>query len=333
MTMTSSARRSPHCAASGGCRHFARRRVRPWPPGAVLRSLPRLCAAAAAAAALAASAAAEPVAGDAAPVHLGSTGSMEIWRIGTAPDILLIARDGKTVFRGRMFHADAAVPSRDRGASLGGYRAPVSTGPDQASDPARDRLPSPSPAPSIPAAMQAPVSDASTPDAERLLEDVRRNALWFSVGANDAPAVYAFIDPTCPHSARAVAVLSDEIDAGRLQLRVALAPVVSDGAGDAIAAIFAADDPAAAFVAHEIRVHETGRTGLKPAAFDEMPEALRRGVRRNFDLIMEHGIAGVPFFVHATAAGARIVPGAPDGLAFPGAVSDGYAGQTDSGRR
>lgn len=180
--------------------------------------------------------------------------------------------------------------------------------------------------------MPTPASEAPAPDAERLLEDVRRGALWFSVGADGAPAVYAFIDPTCPHSARAVAVLSDEIDAGRLQLRVALAPVVSDGAGDAIAAIFADDDPAAAFVAHEIRVHETGRSSLKPAAFDEMPEALQRGVRRNFDLIAKHGVPGVPFFVHATATGARIVPGAPDGLAFPGAVSDGYAGQTDPGR-
>ena len=180
--------------------------------------------------------------------------------------------------------------------------------------------------------MQASATEPPAPDAEGLLDDIRRNALWFSVGADDAPAVYAFIDPTCPHSARAVAVLSEEIEAGRLQLRVALAPVVSDGADDAIAAIFAADDPAAAFVEHEIRVHETGRSGLTGAPFSDMPEAVKRGVRRNVDLIAKHGVSGVPFFVHATATGARIVSGAPDGLAFPGAVSDSYAGETDSGR-
>ena len=269
---------------------------------------------------------------------------MEIWQIGPSPDILLIARDGQTIFSGRMFQADAAASPTRRDTGHGGDRARGSAdaGPADAgladtglaltSERAENSPAFPPPAPDIEAAMPASASEASAPDAERLLEDVRRGALWFSVGADDAPAVYAFIDPTCPHSARAVAVLSDEIDAGRLQLRVALAPVVSDGAGDAIAAIFADDDPAAAFVAHEIRVHETGRSSLKPAAFDEMPEALQRGVRRNFDLIAKHGIPGVPFFVHATATGARIVPGAPDGLAFPGAVSDGYAGQTDPGR-
>ena len=264
---------------------------------------------------------------------------MEIWQLGAEPDILLIARGGQTIFRGRMFQAGGAASPRARDAGHGGIQAPGSadTGPVQTPSRAEDRPDSASPAPNTAAAMQAPASQASAShapamDAERLLEDVRRNALWFSVGVDDAPAVYAFIDPTCPHSARAVAALADGIDAGRLQLRVALAPVVSDGAGDVIAAIFAADDPAAAFVAHEIRVHETGRSGLKPAALDEMPEALKRGVRRNVDLLASHGVVGVPFFVHPTAAGARIVSGAPDGLAFPGAVSDGYAGRTDSGQ-
>ena len=259
---------------------------------------------------------------------------MEIWQLGAEPDILLIARDGQTIFRGRMFQAGGAASPRARDAGHGGIQAPGSADTElvRTSELTQDKPASTLPAQSIAAAVPTSASQAPAMDAERLLEDVRRNALWFSVGADDAPAVYAFIDPTCPHSARAVAALADGIDAGRLQLRVALAPVVSDGAGDVIAAIFAADDPAAAFVAHEIRVHETGRSGLKPAALDEMPEALKRGVRRNVDLLASHGVVGVPFFVHATAAGARIVSGAPDGLAFPGAVSDGYAGRTDSGQ-
>ena len=269
---------------------------------------------------------------------------MEIWQLGPSPDILLIARDGQTIFRGRMFQAGAAASLTRRGTGHGGGRARGSadagpadagladTGLALASERAEDSPAFPPPAASIAAAMQASATEPPAPDAESLLDDIRRNALWFSVGADDAPAVYAFIDPTCPHSARAVAVLSEEIEAGRLQLRVALAPVVSDGADDAIAAIFAADDPAAAFVEHEIRVHETGRSGLTGAPFSNMPEAVKRGVRRNVDLIAKHGVSGVPFFVHATATGARIVSGAPDGLAFPGAVSDSYAGETDSGR-
>ena len=325
MTMTSNARQPISRAAHGDSLHSARRQAPPWPRRALLRSLPRLCAAGAAA--LAASAAAQPAVGDAVPRHLGSTGSMEIWQLGAEPDILLIARDGQTIFRGRMFQAGGTASPRR-------IQAPGSAETElvQPSELTQDKPASAPPSQSIAAAVPTSASQAPAMDAERLLEDVRRNALWFSVGADDAPAVYAFIDPTCPHSARAVAALADGIEAGRLQLRVALAPVVSDGAGDVIAAIFADDDPAAAFVAHEIRVHETGRSGLKPTALDEMPEALKRGVRRNVDLLASHGVPGVPFFVHPTAAGARIVSGAPDGLAFPGAVSDGYAGRTDSGQ-
>lgn len=161
---------------------------------------------------------------------------------------------------------------------------------------------------------------------QTLLEDARLNALWFSVGANDAPAVYAFIDPTCPYSARAVAALSDRIGAGELQLRVILAPVVSERAAGVIAALLTADKPPLAFFDHEIAIAERGRSDLEPGEFSDLPVLIQAGIRRNYEMVGSYRLPGVPFFVYETAEGARVLSGAPEGIGFPGALRDPYTG-------
>lgn len=176
----------------------------------------------------------------------------------------------------------------------------------------------------VEAATEVSGSDANI--EERLLEDVRRNALWFSVGSTDAPTVYAFIDPTCPYCARAISVLSEKIGAGELQLRVALAPVVSRNAPGVIAGIFNAENPPLAFFDHEVEKDKFGRSELDTAAFNELPGALQAGVRRNYDMIVDYEIPGVPFFVYETEDGAEAFSGVPDGISFPGAVVDSYTG-------
>lgn len=161
---------------------------------------------------------------------------------------------------------------------------------------------------------------------ERLLQDARMNALWFSVGANDVPAVYAFLDPTCPYSARAVTALSDQIGSGEIQLRVILAPVISERAAGLIAGILTSDRPPLALFDHMTSLAQAGRSDVDPAEFSGLPGPVQAGIKRNYDMIRDYRIPGVPFFVYETAEGAKVVSGAPDGIGFPGALVDPYAG-------
>lgn len=170
-----------------------------------------------------------------------------------------------------------------------------------------------------PAAEEVPLEQA-------LLEDVRYNALWFSVGANEAPSVYAFIDPTCSYSARAVSALSEQVAAREVQLRVVLAPVLSERSAGLIAGILTDERPPLALFDHEVDLAERGRSDLAPAEFSELPAPVQAGVQRNFEMLRDYGIPGVPFFVYETAEGARVLSGAPDGISFPGALNDPYAG-------
>lgn len=161
---------------------------------------------------------------------------------------------------------------------------------------------------------------------QTLLEDVRHNAMWFSVGANDVPAVYAFIDPTCAYSARAISALSDQVGAGELQLRVVLAPVLSQRSAGLIAAILTNEKPPLAFFDHEVALAERGRSDLEPKEFSTLPAPVQAGIQRNFEMIRDYKIPGVPFFVYETAEGARVVSGAQEGISFPGALVDPYTG-------
>lgn len=176
-----------------------------------------------------------------------------------------------------------------------------------------------------PAPAEAVVADEASLE-QTLLEDARYNALWFSVGANDAPAVYAFIDPTCSYSARAISALSRRIGAGDLQLRVILAPVLSDRSTGLIAGILTDERPPLAFFDHEVGLAERGRSDLAPAEFSTLPAPVQAGIRRNFEMLRDYGIPGVPFFVYETGEGARVLSGAPDGISFPGALNDPYTG-------
>ena len=233
--------------------------------------------------------------------------------------------DGLRVERGlpRLYSADGADPL-----------PPVA-----AATPMTTLAPSPievSPLPTSDAATASPTAPQSvTPAAaegqgasleQTLLEDVRRNATWFSVGANEAPTVYAFIDPTCGYSARAISALSKQVGAGGLQLRVILAPVLSQRSAGLIAGILTSEKPPLAFFDHEVALAERGRSDLAPADFSVLPPQVQAGIKRNFDMIREYRIPGVPFFVYETAEGAKVVSGAPDGLGFPGALVDAYTG-------
>ena len=160
---------------------------------------------------------------------------------------------------------------------------------------------------------------------DQLLADIRHDALWFGLGAMDAPVAYAFIDPACPYCARAISQLTPLVETGDLQLRIALVPVISEKSPGFIASIFAAEEPPIAFLKHELDWTQ-GRTDLAGAEYQDLNEVLRRGVSANVEMMTSYEIPGVPFFVFDTEDGARVINGVPETGDFEAAMPDPYSG-------
>lgn len=168
-------------------------------------------------------------------------------------------------------------------------------------------------------------ADPTLSGAPRLLESVRWTGFWFAMGQSDAPVVYAFIDPACPFCAQAIQALGSEIGEGALQLRVALAPVISVESFALIAAILDAEDPTTAFLEHEYDVQP-----LVPADWDALPDQAQESVIANVGIMKDHGVAGVPFFVFETRDGAETYSGVPTPHEFRDALPDPWQGNGTS---
>ncbi|MCE6958793.1 thioredoxin fold domain-containing protein [Cereibacter sphaeroides] len=168
--------------------------------------------------------------------------------------------------------------------------------------------------------------DRANPTNETLLQDIRQNGYWFGVGAHDAPVVYMIADPTCPVCARSAANLRPRVEAGQLQLRVLLAPVLSRNSPGQVSAILQSPDVAGAWWTHSLEVAAKGISSLPPKSFQELPEAKVNAVRGNFDLLNDYGLKGVPFFAWDTATGPKFLSGAAEAGSFEGAIADAWDG-------
>lgn len=164
---------------------------------------------------------------------------------------------------------------------------------------------------------------------DALLEDVRFNGMWFGLGTYEAPVVYAFIDPNCPYCADAIDTLSPMIGNEALQLRIVLVPALGGTSPEMIAGIFSAENPPLAFFDHEIAKAQGKRSELEPARVEDLPAPVQAGMTRNLEMVRDHRIPGVPFFVWDTEAGASTFAGVPDPQnPFPGMVRDSYDGDS-----
>lgn len=166
------------------------------------------------------------------------------------------------------------------------------------------------------------------PDDLYLLDLMRHDGFWFAVGEPQAPVVYAFIDPTCPYCARSIVNLKPELDNGSLQLRVLLAPAINKSAAPKIAAILTSQDPVEAFLTHELQYAERGSSSLRDVDFAELPPSMNEGIKANYDMILDNGLPGVPFFAYETLDGIKFLSGVPQPGQFSQALPDSYSGTT-----
>jgi hypothetical protein len=156
------------------------------------------------------------------------------------------------------------------------------------------------------------LSDRSTPSetdrfapkspSEQLFADIE-GSNWVPLGNPDAPVVYSFIDPQCPHCHAMVKdIRQDFLDSGKVQLR--MIPVgFKDETRAQAAFLLAAPNPAARWYAH-LQGDET--------ALPAKTEMNQQGVARNLAIMQQWDLTVTPLLVYRSAAGeVKIVRGKP----------------------
>jgi len=139
--------------------------------------------------------------------------------------------------------------------------------------------------------------------AERLFHDME-NSNWITLGFQNAPAVYAIIDPQCPHCHTMINAFQSEgyFDRGALQVRVV--PVGFSAKSKAQAAfLMATPDPQARFFRHL-----AGDEDALPVRED----INEQGVERNLALMQAWKFDVTPMLVYRSKDGSvKIVRGKP----------------------
>lgn len=169
-------------------------------------------------------------------------------------------------------------------------------------------------------------ASASQVDRSITLDSVRKGAFWFSVGKRGAPTVYAIVDPDCPFCAKAMTNLKDEVELGKLQLRIVPVPVLGERSAGLIAAVLTDEEPPVAFWRHEIQQGTFGASDIAPADFMALRPELRTAIKNNLALMSRLKIEGVPFFAFETGDGPEIHFGVPEPNIFANALPDPYDG-------
>ncbi|MFG6083423.1 hypothetical protein ACEUZ9_004683 [Paracoccus litorisediminis] len=157
-------------------------------------------------------------------------------------------------------------------------------------------------------------------DGRIFMNEIETRTGWVEIGDPTAPMAYMFADPMCPYCARSFQNLKGEIEGGKLRLRVILAPLISSRSGDMIAAIISAENPGEALWRHEMRYAETGASELAPVDFASLPQDKSDMIRGNYDLILQRGLKGVPFFAWEGAENPKFLSGVPEAGYFSGKI-------------
>ena len=120
--------------------------------------------------------------------------------------------------------------------------------------------------------------------------------------------------------------LKDEVELGKLQLRVVPVHALGERSADLIAAVLTDNEPPVAFWRHEIQKGTFGSSDLAPIDFKSLRPELRAAIEGNLALISRLKIEGVPFFAFETSNGPAVYFGVPYPDVFADALPDPYDG-------
>lgn len=186
-------------------------------------------------------------------------------------------------------------PAIDR---LAGY-----TPPPERKGAAQDTGPETSSAPDM-SNPQSMMKASAKGKAEQLYSDVE-NANWIELGDKNAPAIYVFIDPECPHCHDLLNDFrkSGMIEKGLVQLRVIPVGVLSEKSLKEAAYLLASPQPE-----QDLYAQLDG----KPNALLVDQNANTQGVQRNMQVMQNWKLDATPFSVYKDMSGTiKILQGRP----------------------
>ena len=148
-------------------------------------------------------------------------------------------------------------------------------------------------------------------DATELLKQAGWFTAWFSAGKpkEGAPVLYFMADPTCVHCAASTEKLASRVEAGDLDLRVILAPILSKKAVYEAASIIQSEAPNTAFLTHEKSIIGSTPSTLKVREPNEIEADVVRALQRNVVWGRTNNVKGVPFWIYEGQSGPTIAAG------------------------
>lgn len=147
----------------------------------------------------------------------------------------------------------------------------------------------------------ASTADADTPrdqtsPGERFYADAE-NAQWFSIGSDQAPALYVFVETQCQYCQEYWQDLADPyVDEGRLQVRLIPVAVSGDKSETEAANLLTNVDPGNAW-----RRHVAGDSEVLSGA--EKNEIALEAVRRNTEIFKSWKLKSTPYSVYRDSSG------------------------------
>lgn len=151
---------------------------------------------------------------------------------------------------------------------------------------------------------QSIIKSAAKSKAEQLFDSVETSN-WVQLGAKDAPVIYTFIDPECPHCHDLIEDFrtSGYIEKGLVQVRLIPVGVLSEESLKEAAYLLASPQPQ-----QDLYNHMDG----KPNALLVDQNANTQGVQRNMQIMQEWKLDATPFSVYKDISGKiKILQGRP----------------------
>lgn len=148
--------------------------------------------------------------------------------------------------------------------------------------------------------------------AEQMFSDIE-NSNWVTLGQPDAPVVYSFIDPQCPHCHAFIQSLIDGGYLGKGQVQLRMIPVGFKEETRAQAAfLIASPDPQERWMKHM-----AGDETALPAK----SEINQQGVQRNLAIMQSWKFDVTPMIIYRSKDGSvKLIRGQPKNL--PGMIAD-----------
>lgn len=172
---------------------------------------------------------------------------------------------------------------------------------------------------SPPVSLPAPFAEETGKDTDPLAA-AGLETFWIRLGLEDSPGLYMWADPACPHCADALNRLSGDISAGRLHVRIALAPVLGAESAALAATLMLENDPAEAAWQALLGAARGGPTEPVPGAVAAIGELGVALLQANIDWMRARGVTAVPHFVWLEQSGWREAAGAQPAERFLAAL-------------